>query len=549
MYESDEDQKDDEQVVMSKPVVGLQKKRSNIPKMLGQYKQAAAFLVFALLFGTIGVKLLTGSHAATPLTSTSLPTPTNVAVNNVSTTKAALTWSPVSTAGVSYKVLRNGTVVGTTDAHTTNYLDTGLTPGTAYVYTVAAQKSTDSSLPSTPLSVTTGAKTTVLKACGVVSTSGDYVLNADLTGVSNPVKGGPPTQTNCLTFSGITKFSLDCKNHIISMSGLAALMIEIDNSTNFQITDCNLVDTQPNDNYTTIYVNNSKLGTIQKNNFGQSSALYSNQSSFTSNLSANLVVEKNNFTTSTYIQDSATNNYVGQNKFTWDNLSSKASPANLNSSLGSGNIIYNNTIDGGSTTPAQQTTSAGTDDGITFGAASISPIGVETNDYIGYNQISNEWDAGIESVGKITGTTITHNTITNTAFSAIGSYFYTDWQNNVVSYNTYNDGVNNTVFMTFLNGLTFPAGSPQPSFQNNKFLNNTLKPTAGTLVQGLTLNFTSSPTSYALGNNLVKDNDFSHSAASYAPFIDPVSMVVDGGGNICLTTNQTLPGHVGIVCN
>ena len=65
-------------------------------------------------------------------------TPANLSVTGVTSSSASLSWSPstdnVGVAG--YRVYRNGTQVGTTAG--TSFTDTGLSPSTRYMYTVAA---------------------------------------------------------------------------------------------------------------------------------------------------------------------------------------------------------------------------------------------------------------------------------------------------------------------------------------------------------------------------------------------------------------------------
>ena len=82
--------------------------------------------------------------------------PTGLQSSNVTATALTLTWS-ASTDNVAvtgYRVFRNGAQVGTTAV--TSYADTGLTPSTAYAYTVAAYDgSNNASAQSVQLSVTT----------------------------------------------------------------------------------------------------------------------------------------------------------------------------------------------------------------------------------------------------------------------------------------------------------------------------------------------------------------------------------------------------------
>ncbi|MGW0606083.1 extracellular catalytic domain type 1 short-chain-length polyhydroxyalkanoate depolymerase [Streptomyces sp. NPDC002640] len=83
-----------------------------------------------------------------------LPAPAGLAVGAVTDSSVALRWNAVSGAA-SYEVYRGGSRVGT--ATGASYTDTGLTPGTAYTYSVAA---VDSSGTAGARSATVGATTT-----------------------------------------------------------------------------------------------------------------------------------------------------------------------------------------------------------------------------------------------------------------------------------------------------------------------------------------------------------------------------------------------------
>ncbi|ROQ26642.1 poly(hydroxyalkanoate) depolymerase family esterase [Streptomyces sp. PanSC19] len=84
----------------------------------------------------------------------SLPAPAGLAVASVTDTTASLRWDAVPGA-VSYEIHRGGTKVGGTSS--TAYTDTGLAPGTAYGYTVAA---VDASGAAGPVSAAVTATTT-----------------------------------------------------------------------------------------------------------------------------------------------------------------------------------------------------------------------------------------------------------------------------------------------------------------------------------------------------------------------------------------------------
>ncbi|MBR7831104.1 fibronectin type III domain-containing protein [Actinospica sp. MGRD01-02] len=87
--------------------------------------------------------------------------PTGLKVTATTSTTASLSWT-ASSGATSYKVLRGGTVVGTTTS--TGYTDTGLTAGTSYTYTVEAVNSAGTSSASSSVTATTNAAGTAPNA-------------------------------------------------------------------------------------------------------------------------------------------------------------------------------------------------------------------------------------------------------------------------------------------------------------------------------------------------------------------------------------------------
>jgi hypothetical protein len=87
--------------------------------------------------GTDDTGTLTGStYTVADMTAPTVPT--GLTATSRAATSVAFSWTAATdnVAVTGYKIYRNGTQVGTTA--TTSYTDTGLTPGTAYSYTVAA---------------------------------------------------------------------------------------------------------------------------------------------------------------------------------------------------------------------------------------------------------------------------------------------------------------------------------------------------------------------------------------------------------------------------
>jgi len=80
-------------------------------------------------------------------------TPTGLTVTGTSSTTASLSWTASSNSPTGYKILRNGTQVGTSTGIT--YTDTGLTASTSYTYTVEAYNTAGTSAASSAVTATT----------------------------------------------------------------------------------------------------------------------------------------------------------------------------------------------------------------------------------------------------------------------------------------------------------------------------------------------------------------------------------------------------------
>ncbi|WP_377268601.1 cellulose binding domain-containing protein [Peterkaempfera sp. SMS 1(5)a] len=111
--------------------------------------------------GTVGGSTIEGGVTGATTGDPGLQTPTipgQFTVTGTTSTTASLSWSastdPAGIAG--YRIFRDGTVVATTTG--TTYTDTGLTPSTAYSYTVQAQNTAGKlGLPSASVTATTAA--------------------------------------------------------------------------------------------------------------------------------------------------------------------------------------------------------------------------------------------------------------------------------------------------------------------------------------------------------------------------------------------------------
>ncbi len=79
--------------------------------------------------------------------------PTGLTVTGTTSSTASLSWSASSNSPTGYRILRNGTQVGSSTG--TSYTDTGLTASTSYSYTVEAYNTAGTSAASTAVTATT----------------------------------------------------------------------------------------------------------------------------------------------------------------------------------------------------------------------------------------------------------------------------------------------------------------------------------------------------------------------------------------------------------
>ena len=198
---------------------------------------------------------------------------------------------------------------------------------------------------------------------------------------------------------------------------------------------------------------------------------------------------------------------------------------------GTNNRVLQTTITGGYPGgPA----SVGADDGIV--------LTYETGDTIEGNTISNVFDAGIEGADTVANTTIASNTITNTGANGIGTYWCTNWTNNVVR----NNNVSQSGVMFYGEYKTDPtkcgAGAPSASFTGNSIIGNRFRnPTVGTVplvLQGMVAKFVAGT---PVSGNLIQGNDFGTQGCA---LVSPLQGFIDGGGNICAPPSVTASAMV-----
>jgi len=218
-------------------------------------------------------------------------------------------------------------------------------------------------------------------------------------------------------------------------------------------------------------------------------------------------------------------------------LVSGTSFGNLVVSLNGGNHnqVLQCTIDGGWNGTSYNT--QGADDGIF--------VEFESDDLIQGNTVRNVFDAGIEPLGQMTGTTIADNDIAAAGVAGIGAYWGTAWQSDTISGNT----VSQTPQLFNIQYLTDASrGATNPGlFQGNTITGNTLRsptafpasfcPSCGGVPPNAALIDLHAIVAGVSGN-VLQGNDFGTRSAG--PIVMPVSAFADGGGNVC-AQGGTLP--------
>ena len=191
-------------------------------------------------------------------------TPQGLAAADVTDTTVAFSWQPATdnVAVTGYKVLRGGVQIGTTAA--TSYLDSGLSPGTPYSYSVIAfDAANNESFESDPLDVTTDPAVTptvhvedvvvqrVLSGkkwqnataqVTVLDHNAQPVANAEVTGSWSGLTSD--TQSAATLSDGTAQFTSPKVNQnatgqfAFDVSGVAASGFLYDSSANVETGDC-----------------------------------------------------------------------------------------------------------------------------------------------------------------------------------------------------------------------------------------------------------------------------------------------------------------------
>lgn len=387
---------------------------------------------------------------------------------------------------------------------------------------------------------------TVISSCQPITIPGPYAL----TGTIN----GTLSDSTCLPIRA-SNVSLDCGNHTIDATG-TGIVITIELAQNVTIKNCTITA--------------GGTGSIWALGlFGTQNVTLTNNTvtvnapagvAMLADSSVNLTLSNSTFTITTidyyvmelagvqqaqitnnhlttyggafYLQDSSSNVTVSGNTIVDTNGN-----ANVTLAEGGHNTVVGNHIDGGWKGDLATWSQQGTDDGILLAS--------ETGDSVAGNTVANVFDAGLETVGAVSGTVITGNTFTSAGQAAMSSYWGTSWVGNRV--------LGNQASLTPYIGLfMYDGNSKAPgdtitviTFQDNLFDGNTLqnpaalppaqsgRPNVSMVVDFSTVNETGGelPLPLAADSNTITSNVLPTTKAGF--YLWPTSAFIDGGGNVC----------------
>ncbi|HZE70789.1 MAG TPA: right-handed parallel beta-helix repeat-containing protein [Pyrinomonadaceae bacterium] len=397
----------------------------------------------------------------------------------------------------------------------------------------------------TSVNAATNSPGSVITTCQDITAPGNYSLASDLV--------ESQANTACLRIKDTHDVHLDCKfNAIKGGTGNGAPAISVTNVQGFSITRCTL----QTETGWVLTVNNSSDGDLVRNTIGN---LTDQQQFFILFDSVHNTRIVHNTINAVFQQVYSSGNLLRFNLATcpiWTNNSSCSGL--LISILGSNNTMDRNEIDGkGSISTGQN----GADDGVI--------LSDESGDVVSNNIIRNTWDAGIETVGNITDTEISSNSLTNVGIGGIGGWYWNSWRNVTVTDNTVR-GVRFLFYFFRIFGLR-PANwdgrgvqaDTGVYFQENLFSRNQLidgsdpaSPSAyipiydylnyNGGVSGLPGERPAQISDFQLNDNTFTRNDFGH--IELAPyFAEPftVGKIIDGGRNICSNPGANYP----LVCH
>jgi Right handed beta helix region/Bacterial Ig-like domain (group 2) len=424
-----------------------------------------------------GVTLLTALGSASQLTAT-------VSLDGGSTQNV--------TAGAAWQTSSAAVVTVSTSG-----LITAVSAGAATItatYEGHTASTTVSIAPSAPVAVS---------SCQAITTPGVYSLTADISGAA----------PQCIRIQA-PNVDLECNGHAVADSGTAIAILNP--ASNVTVNNCAATTTTQfgvgidvESAHAVTISNSTSASPHYRGVFVNRSSNVSVSNSAISGAWGAILVEASQYT-------QVLNNQLSI-------IPSPSASVVLLSGGGSHNTFSQNQISGA---PAQAT-----DDGIL--------VNTEDSDLIEGNTMVNFYDAGFESVGPLTNTTIVGNTIRNAGTAGIGVYWSTFWSGNTVARNHISQS--GQAINIAYDGI-LPPGEPQTplattiTFQNNTFSANIVD---ATVHEPVLITFagrggnTANPLPQPLvaSNNVFLDNVLPVNARG--PTLLPTSAFVDGGGNVC----------------
>ena len=239
----------------------------------------------------------------------------------------------------------------------------------------------------------TSTQTTVISSCGEITRSGTYVVDRNLQININNVP--------CLNVHDTENVHISCNNRSIKSVDDAILILRV---KDFSIRSCELESGNGNRG---LSIKNARDGEVANNKI--TSTMRVTDSVGTKILRNDINGEyKQYYTIGSRIDGNTINSWYPP----FGTITPSA--AGVLSIYGSNNTIINNDINGRS--PGVHTPKVGADDGII--------LGDEDRDIVTQNTIYNIWDCGVETLGLISNTTISNNSIKNAGVCGIGGWHW-----------------------------------------------------------------------------------------------------------------------------
>jgi hypothetical protein len=349
----------------------------------------------------------------------------------------------------------------------------------------------------------------LLSACGDISRPGRYRLSGDL--IANPGQ-------SCLRIHDTANVQLDCAHHAILSNG-APFAVSIERVKHFSVEACEMRDVA------TIGLH---LADVSDGLIHRSLLHGMNVNSPESGEASELAILDNTFT-EYYQQYRTHDSRIAHNRFRLPEDTGGAAAVLLDH--GWHNEVAGNEIDGGWAFASKPAT--GPRDGLV--------LSFEADTRVLNNQIANNWDCGIETVGRLERMVLSGNSIRNSGLCGIGGWRWSSWRGNQVAGNRFD-----RVGTMFLFGRQYGLQKAEDYayFEDNLFTGNragsfaTEDPGAyaadcgfGAVAGPDRFGRTLAPSQLLVRNNVFRQNDFG--LALRAPRLSSRSLAVDGGQNIC----------------